>query len=162
MSYFATLEIDYAGWVAGWCCLVFRTWVWEDLVSAGFWWEVGVASRQTLSRVVAPTAVTAVMTTALAVAVNYATGGDHSVWTWVAVAALTGGVFAASLWLQRGQSVPGAAQEPLVGVDLQNVRAGKALRVKGVRGSGAGVRARRVRSGGDMSFEDIDTGHGGA
>lgn len=34
----------------------------------------------------------------------------------------------------------------------------KGLRVKGVRSTGTGIRAARVRSGGDMSFEDIRTG----
>ncbi|MBF6297765.1 hypothetical protein IU459_09430 [Nocardia amamiensis] len=105
-----------------------------------------------------PTAATAAMTTGLAVAVNYATGGDHSAWTWVAVAVLTVGVFAASLWVQRGQSTPPPGHEPTVGVDLCNVKAGRILRVKGIHATGTGVRARRVRSGGDMSFEDIDTG----
>ncbi|MGW6122366.1 hypothetical protein ACWFRF_25185 [Nocardia sp. NPDC055165] len=119
-------------------------------------------SGQTLSRVVALTATTALMTTGLAVAVNYATGGDHSVWMWVAVVVLTIGVFGASLWAQSGQSTPAAASEPAIGVNLRNVKAGGALRVKGIRAPGAGVRARKVRSEGDMSFENIDAGHDGA
>lgn len=117
-----------------------------------------MAPGQTLSRVILPTAATAVMTTGLAVAVNYATGGDHSVWTWVAVVVLTVGVFAASLWVQSGQNTPPPGRQPVVGVDLRNVKAGRALRVKGIRATGTGVRARRVRSGGDMSFEDIHPG----
>ncbi|WP_229740406.1 hypothetical protein [Nocardia rhizosphaerihabitans] len=92
------------------------------------------------------------MSTGLAVAVNYATGGDHSAWMWVAVAALTVGVFAVSLWMQSGQSV--AAGESVVGVDLRNVKSGGALRIRKIRGGG--VRAHKVRSGGDISFEDID------
>lgn len=132
--------------------LVFGVRAWEDRCHC-LGWEVGVASGQTLSRVVAPTAVTAVLSTGLAVAINYATGGDHSGWMWVAVGALTVGVFAAALWVQHAQSTAG--EQPRAGVDLRNVRAGRALRVKQVRG---GVRARGVRSGGDMSFEDIDAG----
>ncbi|WP_431957989.1 hypothetical protein [Nocardia lijiangensis] len=117
-----------------------------------------MSSGQTLLRVVLPTAVTAVLTTGLAVAVNYATGGDHSVWAWVAVVVLTVGVFAASLWVQRGQSTPATDRELAIGVDLRNVKTKRGLLVKGVRSTGTGVRARRIRSGGDMSFEDIDTG----
>ncbi len=115
-----------------------------------------MVAGQTWSRIVLPTAATAVMTTGLAVAVNYATGGDHSVWMWVAVGVLTVGVFAASLWVQRGQSAP--SREPAAGVDLRNVKAGRALRVNGIRAAGTGVRARKVRSGSDMTFEDIHTG----
>ncbi|MEU1548966.1 hypothetical protein [Nocardia sp. NPDC005745] len=115
-------------------------------------------SGQTLSRVALPTAATAATSTALAAAVNYATGSDHSAWTWVAVVVLTVGVFAASLWVQRGQSTPPPESEPAVGVDLRDVKAGRALRVRGIRATGTGVRARRVRSGGDMTFEDIHSG----
>lgn len=118
-----------------------------------------MVSGRTLSRVVAPTAVTAVMTTGLAVAVNYATGGDHSMWTWTAVGVLTVGAFAASMWLQHVQATP--SPEPAVGMVLRNVKSGGGLRVKGIRASGTGVRAHKVRSRGDMSFEDIDAGHDG-
>jgi hypothetical protein len=121
-----------------------------------------VASEQSVWRVVVPTTVTAGLSTGLAVAVNYATGGYHSAWMWVAVVVLTAGVLAASLWAQHTQSAPPAAAEPVPGVDLRDVRAGRTMRFKGIRAPGAGVRARRVRSGGDMSFEDIDAGHGDA
>ncbi len=50
-----------------------------------------MASGQSVWRVVVPTAVTAGVSTGLAVAVNYATGGDRSVWMWVAVVVLTVG-----------------------------------------------------------------------
>lgn len=110
-----------------------------------------MATGQTLAGVVVPTAVTAAMSTGLAVAINYATGGGHSAWVWVAVVGLTVGVFAVSLWMQGGQSA--AAGEP-VGVELRGVKAEGALRVKKIRGGG--VSAHKVRSGGDMAFEDID------
>ncbi|MGV9835332.1 hypothetical protein ACWDUL_14230 [Nocardia niigatensis] len=106
-------------------------------------------------RVVMPTAATAVLATGLAVAVNYATGANHSVWAWVAVVALTVGVFAVSLWVQHA---PSTDRELAIGVDLRNVKTERGLRVKGVRSTGTGIRAARVRSGGDMSFEDIRTG----
>ncbi|MGW4370490.1 hypothetical protein ACWEKT_33090 [Nocardia takedensis] len=98
------------------------------------------------------------MTTSLAVAVNYATGGSHSMWVWVAVGLLTVGIFVTSLWVQRAQSPPADFSQPVFAVDLRNVKAGREIRVKGVRAGG--VRARRVRSGADMTFEDIDLRRG--
>ncbi|WP_157171919.1 hypothetical protein [Nocardia higoensis] len=70
-----------------------------------------MTSGQTMWRVVVPTALTAVLSTGSAVAVNYATGGDHSGWMWVAVAVLTVGVFAVSLWTQAAGS--STASQPM-------------------------------------------------
>ncbi|MEV0031773.1 hypothetical protein [Nocardia sp. NPDC050793] len=97
------------------------------------------------------------MSTGLAVAVNYATGGDRSAWMWVTVAVLTVGVFAASLWAQRAQSAPAAAPDPLPGLDIADAETVGAMRFKGIRG----VIARRLRAD-EMSFEEINTGRGDA
>ncbi|WP_157115173.1 hypothetical protein [Nocardia niwae] len=110
---------------------------------------------------VVPTAATAVLSTGLAVAVNYATGGGRSVWMWLAVAVLTVGVFATSLWMQRAQSSP-VAPEPASGIELGDVRAGGGLRAEGVRAPGTGVRVSKGRFGGDLDFKDIDAGRGDA
>ncbi len=59
------------------------------------------------------------VSTGLAVTVNYATGSGNSAWTWVAVGVLTVAVFAASLWMQNGQST--AAREPVASLALSNV-----------------------------------------
>lgn len=119
-----------------------------------------MASWQTVSRVVVPTAVTAVMSTGLAVAVNYATGGDHSAWMWAAVSALTVGCFGASLWLAVRQTSP-VAPEPTSGVDLSDVKAG-GLRIRGVRAAGTGVKVRKGSFRGDVDVSDIDGGRGDA
>ncbi|MFC8529248.1 hypothetical protein [Nocardia sp. NPDC057227] len=107
-----------------------------------------------------PTAATALVTTGLAVAVNYATGGG-AVWVWMAVAVLTVAAFGASLWLQFAAPAAGAV-EPVAGVDLRNVKSGGRMGFEKIRAPGVGVRARRVRSKGDMSFEDIEAGRGDA
>ncbi|MGY2112997.1 hypothetical protein ACW9HR_03665 [Nocardia gipuzkoensis] len=121
-----------------------------------------MASGQSVWRVVAPTAVTAGVSTGLAVAVNYATGGDRSAWMWVAVAVLTVGVFAASLWAQRTESAPAAAPEPVAAVDFEKVEADEGMWFKGIHAPKTAVRAREVRSGGPISVEDIKTGRGDA
>lgn len=120
-----------------------------------------MASGQAVRRVVVPTAATAVLSTGLAVTVNYATGGGHSVWMWLAVAVLTVGVFATSLWMQRAQSSP-VAPEPASGIELGDVQAGGGLRAEGVRAPGIGVRVSKGRFGGDLDFRDIDAGRGDA
>ncbi len=132
----------------------------RGLRSVPFGWEVGVFSGQTVSRVIAPTAVTAVLSTGLAIAVNYATGGDHSVWMWVAVAVLTVGVFAASLWMQLAQS--SANPQSARGVFLRKVKSRGGLRAEGVRAPGTGVEVDGGRFGGDLEFKDIDAGRGDA
>ncbi|MFR9773176.1 hypothetical protein [Nocardia sp. SC052] len=113
-------------------------------------------SGQTVSRVVAPTALTALLSTGLAVAVNYATGGGHSVWVWVAVAVLTAGVFAASLWMQLAQS--SADSQPARGVFLRKIKSGGGFRADGVRAPGTGVEVDKGRFGGDLEFKNIDAG----
>ncbi|MGX1805162.1 hypothetical protein ACWIGI_05560 [Nocardia sp. NPDC055321] len=57
-----------------------------------------------LKKVAVPTAVVAVVTTGLAVAVNMATGGDTRWWWWVIVAGLTAAGFVGSLWQFLRQS----------------------------------------------------------
>ncbi|MGV9540167.1 hypothetical protein [Nocardia beijingensis] len=121
-----------------------------------------VIAWQAVRRVAVPTAVTAVFSTGLAVAVNYATGGDHSVWMWAAVAVLTVAAFVGSLWMQLAAGPPSAGAELVPGVDLRNVKSGGRMGFKGIRAPGVGVRARKVQSGQDMSFEDIDAGRGDA
>ncbi|WP_405180924.1 hypothetical protein OG225_06970 [Nocardia sp. NBC_01377] len=119
-----------------------------------------VSGRSVWSRVVAPTAVTAVLSTALAVAVNIATGGGPW-WVWALVAVLTVAVFAVSLWIQLTGSAPAAGTPPVAGVDLRNARSDGAMRFEGIRAPGPAVRARDLASKGDMSFKDLDAGHGG-
>lgn len=118
-----------------------------------------VVAGQSVWSVVAPTGLTATLSTGLAISVNVATGGGHSVWAWVAVAVLTMGAFAVSLWIQ--QSAPlSAGSRRVAGVDLRNVKVGRDLRLTGIRSRDAGVRVRRVRVGQDMTVDQID-GHGG-
>ncbi|WP_218721617.1 hypothetical protein [Nocardia sp. MH4] len=57
-----------------------------------------------LKRVVVPTALVALAGTALAVAINKATGSDAQWWWWLIVAALTVAWFGASLFLYLRQS----------------------------------------------------------
>ncbi|MGW0252695.1 hypothetical protein ACWDYH_39340 [Nocardia goodfellowii] len=106
-------------------------------------------------QVAVPTAATAVLSSALAVAVNIATGGDHSVWAWGAVVVLTVAVFAVSLWTQ---STPTSDTRSPFGVDLRNLTAGRDMRFSRIRTRSSGFRARRLKAGQDMSF-DIDVGH---
>lgn len=61
-------------------------------------------TNSVLTRVIAPTAASAVITTALAVAINYATGHDAPWWQWLVVAALTFAQFLAWLWLYKRQN----------------------------------------------------------
>ncbi|MET8779079.1 hypothetical protein ABZV58_29095 [Nocardia sp. NPDC004654] len=115
-----------------------------------------MVSGQTVSRVVVPTALAALLSTGLAVAVNYATGGGHSVWVWVAVAVLTVGVFAASLWMQLAQS--SAAPQAARGIFLRKIKSRGGLRADGVRAPGTGVEVDGGRFGGDLEFKNIDAG----
>ncbi|MEV0766144.1 hypothetical protein [Nocardia sp. NPDC050435] len=57
-----------------------------------------------LKKVALPTAVVAVVSTGLAVAVNMATGAEAQWWWWLIVAALTAAGFAGSLWQFLHQS----------------------------------------------------------
>ncbi|WP_278265282.1 hypothetical protein [Nocardia sp. AG03] len=61
-------------------------------------------TNSVLTRVIAPTAASAIITTALAVAINYATGSDAPWWQWLVVAALTFAQFLAWLWLYKRQN----------------------------------------------------------
>lgn len=57
-----------------------------------------------LRRVVAPTVATAMVSSAVAISVNFATEWKHNLWAWLAVLVLTaigGGV---ALWLEHRQS----------------------------------------------------------
>jgi hypothetical protein len=53
---------------------------------------------------------------------------------------------------------PGAA--PVVGVDLERVITEGALRVRDIQSTGTGVRARDVKSGGDIDISGIRAGEG--
>lgn len=114
-------------------------------------------------RVVVPTAATAGLSTALAVAINVATGGGHSVWAWVAVAVLTVGVFVVSLWLHHNQSsaVPAApAPEPALGIDLSDLQTPGGMSAEGVHSTGTAVKIDKGRFGGGLVFKNIRAGHG--
>jgi hypothetical protein len=91
------------------------------------------------------------------VAVNYATGGGHSLWMWVAVAVLTAGVFAASLWTQSTQSST-LSNESTRGVFLRKIKSQGGLSADGVRSSGTGVEIAGGQFGGDMEFKNITGG----
>ncbi|WP_066903859.1 hypothetical protein [Millisia brevis] len=69
-----------------------------------------MADGSVIRQVLAPTAVTALTTSALTVMINLATSGEYQPWSWVAVAALTAVSFGASMWLHRRQS--GTATDP--------------------------------------------------
>ncbi|MFF5034493.1 hypothetical protein [Nocardia salmonicida] len=114
-------------------------------------------SWQVVRRVAVPTGVTAVVTTGLAVAVNYATGGDHSMWAWVAVAVLTVAAFGTSLWLQFAAQPSAPAPEPMPGMDVEDASAGRDMRFGQVHGTGPGVRGRRLQAGRDMTFDGTDS-----
>ena len=115
-------------------------------------------------QVVAPTGLTALLSTGLAVAVNVATG-DGPWWMWLAVALLTLGVFAASLWLQYGQSSTGSSTSlPIssMGIDLSDVEAAGGMIADGVDATGTAVKVDKGRFGGSLEFKNIRAGHGDA
>ncbi|MGV9336957.1 hypothetical protein [Nocardia sp. NPDC003726] len=114
-------------------------------------------SWQAVRRVAVPTGVTAVVTTGLAVAVNYATGGDHAAWAWVAVAVLTVAAFGTSLWLQLAAQPPAPVPEPVAGIDIEDASAVRDMRFGQVHGPGPGVRGRRLQAGRDMTFDNVDS-----
>lgn len=63
-------------------------------------------------RVVAPTVVTAVVMSATAVVINFATEWTSSLWAWLAVALMTALVAAAALWSEhRHATAAGASAE---------------------------------------------------
>lgn len=109
-----------------------------------------------VSRVAAPTGVTAGVTTILAVAVNLATNNAHSVWLWVAVVVLTVSSFGASMWLHRRQSQGDGPVLP-GGVDLSDVH-GAALKIDTVRSPGTGVKVEKGKFGGDIDIRDVTAG----
>ncbi|WP_280260739.1 hypothetical protein [Nocardia abscessus] len=113
---------------------------------------------QTLSRAGWHTAAGALVTVGSGVAVNLATSGDYPGWVWVAVAVSTLAVFGVSLWAQHNQSPPAAA--PAADVDMGILDAGENLRMGKVQSAG-GFRVQQARSGKDMEFGDIETGHSG-
>ncbi|WP_327113960.1 hypothetical protein OHB12_33025 [Nocardia sp. NBC_01730] len=117
-----------------------------------------MTSGRVLARVAVPTAVTAVMSTGLAVAVNYATGGDHSLWMWIAVAVLTVGVFAASLWTQSAQYPTTGGDPAARGILLRKIKSQGGLRADGVRSTGTAVEVDGGHFGGDMEFKNITGG----
>lgn len=118
-----------------------------------------VASNHTVSRVVVPTALTALTSTGLAVVVNLATGGGHSMWMWVAVAVLTLCGFGVSLWAQNRQPAS-AAPEPTGEVAFTDVHA-RDLRAERVKAPG-GFKVKKGRLRGDISINDLDARRGDA
>ncbi|MEU4418574.1 hypothetical protein [Nocardia salmonicida] len=68
-----------------------------------------------LARVFVPTAASAIITTALAVAVNFATGQDAPWWQWLIVAALTFAQYLVWLWLYKRQNSPHEASAAAMG-----------------------------------------------
>jgi hypothetical protein len=71
-------------------------------------------ASQALRRVVAPTVAIAVMTSAVAIAVNLATEWKHNLWAWLAVAAFTLLTAGVTLWLHHRQV--GDTSEPRNGI----------------------------------------------
>ncbi|MGN2638585.1 hypothetical protein ACTD5D_20885 [Nocardia takedensis] len=125
--------------------------------------EAVVATGSAVARVAIPTGATVAVTSVLAILVNLATGKAHSVWLWLAVAALTVVSFAASMWLHHRQTPPptplGSAAVGTVGVDLEDVHSA-GLRVRDVRSAGTGVRVRGSRFRNDVDISGVDTGSG--
>ncbi|MFD3458394.1 hypothetical protein ACFWVM_01680 [Nocardia fluminea] len=72
-------------------------------------------SNSVLTRVIAPTAASAIITTALAIAINFATGGDAPRWQWLVVATLTFAQFLTWLWLYKRQNSTSATNATAVG-----------------------------------------------
>ena len=123
-----------------------------------------MASGSAVSRVAAPTAATAVATTALAVAVNYATGEHNSWWMWVAVAGLTAVMFGSSVWLYRRQApmdptAEGAVSHdpPADGVVLNDIQA-KGVRIEGVEATGTGVQMSQARVRQNIDISNVKAG----
>ncbi|MEV6276273.1 hypothetical protein [Nocardia sp. NPDC051832] len=111
-----------------------------------------------LARVAAPTATTAVVTTALAIAVNLATGQQHSVWLWVAVGGLTLAMFGTSMWLHHRQTEqPEPAPPPATGVELEAVR-GRTIDISDVRSTGTGARIADAQVLEDIKISGIRAG----
>ncbi|MFC9898384.1 hypothetical protein ACFVMC_32235 [Nocardia sp. NPDC127579] len=106
-----------------------------------------------LSRIAAPTAATALVSTGLAIVVNLATGSIDSVWLWLAVAALTALSFGVSLWLHSRQ--PAAA--PAGGIVLHDVE-GAGVTAKNIRSTGTGAEITGGRFTGDLTFDGITAG----
>ncbi|MEU7221145.1 hypothetical protein [Nocardia iowensis] len=118
-----------------------------------------MADDSMVRRVAAPTAMTAVVSTALAVVVNLATSSVESRWLWVAVAVLTVVGFVASLWLYRRSDHSPQPDRPPVGVDLGTVKA-RGFRIQGVRSTGDGVRLGKGRFRRDVDITDVAAGAG--
>lgn len=114
---------------------------------------------QTLSRAGWHTAAGALVNVGVGIAVNLATSGTYSSWVWIAVGALTLGVFGTSLWAQHNQGP--ATSPPATGVELGNVKA-RSFRAKNVKSPGTALRIRRGRFAEDMTVEDIEAGRGDA
>lgn len=113
-------------------------------------------------RVVVPTGAAAVLATASAVVANIATDGEHSVWAWVAVAALTVATFAVSLWLHHSQSPsapPVRTPEPAVGIDLSDVKTPGGMNAEGVQSTGTAIKIEKGRFGDGLVFKNIRAGH---
>lgn len=71
-------------------------------------------------RVVAPTVVWAVLTSAAAVAVNLATEWKSNPWAWLTVVVTTALVAAAALWLDHQKGDPAEPERPAGGQVVDN------------------------------------------
>ncbi len=108
------------------------------------------------------TGATAVVSTGLAVAVNYATGAAHSLWPWVAVVGLTVASFVIALEQSSRETAQSAfSREPAKGVELHNVTA-RGFRARHVKSSGTGVTAVDSHFVENVDVENVTAGHGDA
>ncbi|MGV9674989.1 hypothetical protein ACWDSJ_06900 [Nocardia sp. NPDC003482] len=121
-----------------------------------------MAAASVVSRVAVPTAVTASVTTGLAVAVNCATGSQRSPWLWLAVALLTVASFVATMWLYQRQRIgAGDVTVPSAGIDIADVEAVN-LHARRVRSLYTGVSVVRSRFHGDIDLENVEVTLGDA
>ncbi len=108
-----------------------------------------------ITRIAAPTAATAIVTTTLAIVVNLATGSVHSIWLWAAVAVLTLLSFAVSMWLHHQNAA--SPTEPARGLRLTRSKA-RNVNIGNVRSPGDGIDITRSKLLGDLTAGDITTG----
>ncbi|MEV6072047.1 hypothetical protein AB0L82_36375 [Nocardia sp. NPDC052001] len=109
-----------------------------------------------IARIAAPTAATALVTTALAIAINLATDGEHSPWLWAGVGALTLTSFALSMWLHHRQN-GSAPTEPARGLVLTDVEAA-GMETGNIRSEATGAEIRKSTFTRDLKFGDITAG----
>ncbi|MBH0779820.1 P-loop domain-containing protein [Nocardia bovistercoris] len=116
-----------------------------------------MASGRVLARAAVPTAVTAVISTGPAAAVNYVTNGDFSLWIWASVAVLIIGVFAVAWWTRSLRSAAAGGGRAR-GILLRKVEARGGLLVHGIHSSGTAVEVDGGRFGGNIEVDGITAG----